>query len=264
MRFLFMFILLIVCLTSFVQAQEKYINGRIILDIEDDFGEGIYITNTRTDLTTVTDATGSFKIKVQANDVLLIRSINYENRKFTITESLMKRDLITIHLNLQAIVLDEAIITQKLTGFLDKDAKYSAKMDNIDKLYQEMGVNKDAVAMRDTTDFQFGKDISLLHLNVEKVIDSFTGDLRRRKNLHAFEGRQNKINAIKNYFGVNYFIEDLKIPEEKINDFILYAYGNSTISQMYDDKNYLSIMIELHKLAPQYLSRLKPWYIESD
>src|SRR5690625_6251456 len=127
MRFLFMIILLIGCLTSFVQAQEKYINGRIILDIEDDFGEGIYITNTRTDLTTVTVATGSFKIKVQANDVLLIQSINYENRKFTITESLMKRDLITIHLNLQAIVLDEAIITQKLTGFLDKDAKYSAK-----------------------------------------------------------------------------------------------------------------------------------------
>src|SRR5690625_5382270 len=100
--------------------------------------------------------------------------------------------------------------------------------------------NKDAVAMIDTTNFQFGKDISLLHLNVEKVIDSFTGDLRRRKNLHAFEGRQNKINEIKNYFGVNYFIEDLNIPEEKINDFILYAYGNSTISQMYRSEEHTS------------------------
>lgn len=264
MRFLFIFVFLIICLTSYVHAQEKLIYGRIIIDVEDDYGEGIYITNTRSNLTTITDATGSFQIKAQSNDVLLIQSINYENRKFTITESLMRKDLITIHLNLQAIVLDEAIITQKLTGFLDKDAKYSSKMSNIDKLYKEMGINKDIVSMRDTTDFQLGKDLSLLHLNVEKVIESFTGDLRRRRNLYAFEGRQTKIDEIKDYFGLNYFIEDLNIPEEKINDFVLYTFGNSSISKLYDDKNYLSIMIELHKLAPQYLSRLKPWYIESD
>lgn len=262
MRFSLLIILLIS--TFFVHAQENIINGRIIIDIEDDFGEGIYITNTRTNLTTITDATGSFKIKAQANDVLLIQSINYENRKFTITETLLGRELITIHLNLQAIVLDEAIITQKLTGFLDKDAKYSSKMDNIDKLYKEMGIDKDVVSIRDTTDFQFGKDISLLHLNVEKMMDTFTGDLRRRKNLYAFEGRESKINEIKNYYGINYFTDDLNIPEEKINDFILYAYGNSNVSQLYDDKNYLSIMIELHKLAPQYLNRLKPWYVEAD
>lgn len=176
----------------------------------------------------------------------------------------MEKDLITIHLNLQTVVLDEAILSNRLTGYLDKDAKFNSKQNNIDKLYKELGVNKDASKLRDTTNFQLGKDLSPFHLNVEKVLETITGDLRRRQNLYAFEGRETIIAQIQGYFGEHYFTEDLSIPKEKIRDFVFYAYGSSQIPTYYNQGDYLGIMIEMGKMAPNYLKRLETWYIQPE
>lgn len=243
-----------------LEAQEKLIKGRIIIDIEESEANDIYITNTRTKITAITDATGSFSIKAAIGDSLLIRSYQYETRRFYLSKNLMNKDLINIHLNLQAVVLGEARITQKLTGYLDKDAQYNPKKDQVAKLYKDLGVNPDASKLRDSSSFQMWKDISPVHLNVERLLEAFTGDLRRRQNLYEFEGREAKIEAIQNYFGDNYFVEDLNIPKERIRDFIFYAFGSSEIPTYYDNNNYLNIMLTLNKLAPVYLSRLNTWF----
>lgn len=249
---------------SQLQAQEKTINARIIIDFDEGSAENIYVTNLRTRLSTITDATGNFKIKATAGDSLLIRSYQYETRRFYLQPSLMNKELITIHLNLETVVLDEAILSNRLTGYLDKDAKYNSQTNNIDQLYKEMGINKDASKLRDTANFKFGRDLSLFHLNVEKVLESMTGDLRRRRNLYAFEGREAVIVAIEGYFGEDYFVQDLSLPKEKIRDFIFYAYGSSSIPTYYQKNDYLSIMIEMGKLAPSYLERLKNWYVPNE
>lgn len=255
---LFLFVLLVFIVN--INAQEKLINGRIIIDLEEADPNDIYITNTRTNISAITDATGSFSIRAQAGDSLLIRSYQYETRRFYLNENLMNKNFINIHLNLQTVVLEEARITKKLTGFLDKDAQYNPKKDQVAKLYKELGVNPDASKLRDSSNFKMWKDISPFHLNVERLVDVFTGDLRRRQNLYEFEGREAKIKAIHQYFGNTFFIEDLNIPKERIRDFIFYAYGSSEIPTYYNNNNYLSIMLTLSKLAPIYLSRLDPWY----
>lgn len=254
--------LFLLCLFLFglLHAQEKTITGRIIIDLEDFSAEGIFITNSRTQITSVTDLTGSFTVRAQAGDLLLIRSDFYESRSFEINENLLKKDLLTIHLSLQTIVLDEAVITKKLTGYLDIDAKYSGKKDVVTKLYDELGVNPDASKLRDSSNFTLGKDISLMHVNVEKIFESITGDLRRRQNLYAFEGKEFKIKEIQDFFGEDYFVKDLEIPKEKIREFVYYSYETNTqIPISLDNQNFLSIMIELQKTAPLYLTRLKNW-----
>lgn len=156
--------------------------------------------------------------------------------------------------------MDEAVITKKLTGYLDIDAKYSGKKDVVTKLYDELGVNPDASKLRDSSNFTLGKDISLMHVNVEKIFESITGDLRRRQNLYAFEGKEFKIKEIQDFFGEDYFVKDLEIPKEKIREFVYYSYETNTqIPISLDNQNFLSIMIELQKTAPLYLTRLKNW-----
>ncbi len=240
-------------------AQEKIIKGVIIIDLDDASPEGIYITNSRTRNTTVTDLTGSFSLRAETGDSLLIQSAFYESRRFYLTENLMKKDFINIHLNIQPIALDEVVISQKLTGFLDIDAKYKPGKDPIADLYIELGVNPDASKLRDSTDFTMWKDVSPLHLNVEKLYDVFSGDLRRRQNLYAFEGRETKIQHIANYFGENYFTEELEIPKEKIREFVYFSFESSQIPMFYENGNFLNIMNELSKMAPVYLSRLNSW-----
>src|SRR5690606_5714514 len=254
-----LFLLLILTFSIQCQAQEKTINAVIIIDLNEASPEGIYITNSRTKTSTVTDLTGSFSILAQAGDSLLIQSAFYESRRFYLTENLMKKDFINIHLNIQPIALDVAVISNKLTGYLDIDAKYKPGKDPIADLYKELGVNPDASKLRDSTDFTMWQDVSPFHLNVEKLYDVFSGDLRRRQNLYAFEGKESRILHIREYFGDEYFMGELDIPKEKIREFIFYSYESSQIPIYYENKNFLNIMTELGKMAPIYLSRLNSW-----
>lgn len=242
-----------------ILAQEKTINGVIIIDLNEASPEGIYITNSRTGNTTITDLTGSFSLMAEAGDSLLIQSAFYESRRFYLTENLMKKDFINIHLNIQPIALDVAVISKKLTGYLDIDARYKPGKDPIADLYKELGVNPDASKLRDSTDFTMWQDVSPFHLNVEKLYDVFSGDLRRRQNLYAFEGKESRILHIREYFGDEYFMGELEIPKEKIREFIFYSYESSQIPLYYENKNFLNIMTELSKMAPVYLSRLNSW-----
>ena len=250
---------IIFMLTQFVSAQEKLMKGIIIIDTEDGSPEDIYVTNSRTKLTSITDITGSFAIHAEAGDSLLIRSTFYESRRFYITEKLFKKETLTIHLNLQPIALDEAVITQKLTGFLDKDAKYNPQKDQIANLYKELGVNLDASKLRDSSNFKFGQDISITSLNVEKMLEVFNGDLRRRQNLFKYEGDESIIIAIREYFGDDYFTDDLGIPREKIREFIFYTYNSTSVKLSYEENNFLKIMQIFSETAPLYVKRLKSW-----
>lgn len=241
----------------YVDAQEKLINGRIIIDVEDSSPEGIKVTNSRTRLTSITDIIGTFSLRAQIGDTLIIRSSQYESRNFILRESVFRKPSIDIHLNMQPIVLNEAVITPKLTGILEKDAKISEKIDPVTELYKELGIDPDKKVVRDTTQFTIGKDISIFHLNVEKVYDALSGDLRRRRNLFEYEGKEAKIEEIRKYFGDDYFTLDLGIPYEKIREFIYFSFETTFIPDYFETKNYFKIMNELNQTRIIYLNRLK-------
>lgn len=247
-------------LWSFSDAQEKLISGRIIIDIENESAEGIYITNSRTGITAVTDLTGSFSLHAQEGDELLIRSYAYESRKFRLTHEVIRNQPVTIHLNLQPIVLDEAVLTQKLTGYLDRDVDYKPSKDVVARLYKDLGINPDAARTRDSTADKAWKDYEPFKLNIEGIFGAITGDTRRKRNLYAFEDKEARIANIRKYFGDHYFTEDLKIPNEKIRDFLFYSYETTDIPAHYGKGNYLSIMVELNRSAKSYRGRLNPWY----
>ncbi|MFA7688262.1 MAG: hypothetical protein WCY25_10400 [Moheibacter sp.] len=249
--------LVFILLVSMGFAQEKLVKGRIIIDLEDASPEGIYITNARTNLTSITDLTGSFAIHAMAGDSLLIRSTFYESRRFYLTEFLLGKELLSIHLNMQPIVLEEALIAPKLTGILEKDAKYVHRHDPVAELYTEMGINPDVKPRRDATDFAMWKDISPLHLNVEKLSDVISGDLRRRQNLFNYEDKEAILTEIREYFGDDYFTQDLDIPHEKIREFIFFAYETTFIAEHHKVHNYFKIMEELIKAKPIYINRLQ-------
>lgn len=253
------YFLIFFCLFIFsnIQAQEKLLTGRIIIDIDDESAEGIYITNKTTKITTITDLTGSFRIHGEAGDELLIQSYLYESRKFIITQSVMDKGFVNIHLNLQPIVLEEAVIMQKLTGYLDIDAKYDTK-EKVTKLKKDLGLPlKDK--QKDSVDMRPWNEYTPFTLNVEGILGAITGDTRRKRNLYYYEDKEERIVNIKDYFGETYFVNDLKIPKEKIRDFLFYAFETSKIPEYYTSGNYLSIMVELSKASKVYQKRLDSW-----
>ena len=74
-------------LSSQVLAQEKYLNGMIVVDFNDDYPQGVVITNKRTKVYSISDITGSFKVHAQVGDTLLFQAPFLVDRKFVVRAS---------------------------------------------------------------------------------------------------------------------------------------------------------------------------------
>lgn len=233
--------------------------GNLIIDDSDDTAEGVYITNLRTNHTTISNFTGTFFIEAQVNDTLQIQSDWYENRQIILRPNLFNKPEIVVHLAVQTIQLNTAFVGQKLTGILEKDVKNGKKQDVITNLYKSLGVNPDLKPIKDTSSIKaglFSGDITLTRLDVGRLYDVFTGKAKQRKALIDYETKYDKITKIKNYFGEDYFTKDLKIPKFKIRDFIDNALNNTGNNIQLNDVNYFKLLQLFNSYSKIYLDFL--------
>jgi len=245
--------------SSFIFAQEKWVQGNIIIDDSDDTAEGVYVTNLRTNHTTISNFTGTFLIQAKVNDTLKIQSDWYENRLIILRSNLFNKQTIVVHLAVQTIQLNTAFIGQKLTGILEKDVKNGKKTDVITKLYKSLGVNPDIKPIKDTSSLKaglFSGDITLTRLDVGRLYDVFSGKAKQRKALLDYEDKYDKITKIKNYFGEDYFTKDLNIPKFKIRDFIENALTNTGSTIELNDVNYFKLLQLFNSYSKIYLDFL--------
>ncbi len=257
MKPFFTFILFI--LSQIIFAQEKWVQGNIIIDNSDDIAEGIYVTNLRTNHTTLSNFAGAFFIQAQENDTLKFQSDWFENRTIILKQNLFQKPSIVVHLAPQVIQLQTAFIGQKLTGILEKDVKNGKKQDVITNLYKSLGVNPDLKPIKDTSALKAGLlsgDISLTRLDIGRMYDVFTGKAKQRKALIDYETKYDKITKIKNYFGEDYFTNDLKIPKSKIRDFIDNALTNTGNNIQLNDVNYFKFLQIFSSYSKIYLDYL--------
>ncbi|WP_314241225.1 hypothetical protein [Empedobacter tilapiae] len=251
--------ILILLFSTFIFAQEKWVQGNIIIDDSDDTAEGIYITNLRTNHTTISNFTGTFLIQAKVNDTLKIQSDWYENRLIILRPNLFNKQSIVVHLAVQTIQLNTAFIGPKLTGILEKDVKNGKKVDVVTKLYKSLGVNPDLKPIKDTSSLKAGLlsgDISLTRLDIGRLYDVFSGKAKQRKALIDYEDKFDKITKIKNYFGEDYFTKDLQIPKFKIRDFIENALTNTGSTIELNDVNYFKLLQLFNSYSKIYLDYL--------
>ncbi|WP_286500434.1 hypothetical protein [Empedobacter falsenii] len=254
-----LFTILILLLSNFIFAQEKWVQGNIIIDDSDDTAEGVYVTNLRTNHTTISNFTGTFLIQAKVNDTLKIQSDWYENRLIILRPNLFNKQTIVVHLAVQTIQLNTAYIGQKLTGILEKDVKNGKKADVVTKLYKSLGVNPDIKPIKDTSSLKAGflsGDITLTRLDIGRIYDVFSGKAKQRKALLDYEDKYDKITKIKNYFGDDYFTNDLKIPKFKIRDFIDNALTNTESKIELNDVNYFKLLQLFNSYSKIYLDFL--------
>lgn len=240
-------------------AQQKWIIGNIIIDNSEEVAEGIYVTNKRTKHTTKSNFTGTFFIQAQVNDTLMFRSDWYENRNIILKPSLFQKQQIVVHLTLQNINLKEALIAKKLTGILEKDVQFGKKEDDVTRLYRMLNVNPDINPIKDTSKLKaglFNGDISLTRMDVGRIYDVFSGNLRKRKALLEYESQAAHIAQIRSYYGDNYFKLELNIPAYKINEFILAALNNTNNQHQIANPNYFQLQNIFKDYSKKYIEEL--------
>jgi len=211
----------------------KYIKGKINVPAKDD-PENISIYNKSSAKGTLTDETGNFKIFAAVDDTLTISSIQYSDFDVVVDKEVFDNKTMTIYLKESVSILDEVVVRPyDLTGDLKEDAGNikTLTMQPITKSsksivygytggqeYAADGQTSPEKALMDQSYFRYGLNfVNLFKLLVETEEGSSSS-----KRSYQEKGKGN----LKEIYSNNFFQTYLKIPREKINDFIDHAEQN--------------------------------------
>lgn len=243
-----------------VLAQEKRITIKVIIDDEQEEHLGsVYITNSRNNSTQIALPQEAIQISVQIDDVLYFSSSFYEYRSFYITPKIFDAGKANVHLNIQTVVLDEAKLSNfQLTGDLAKDAENARFDDKVKTIYKNLGIQEIDVPPPNPAGAKVDKfkvtDIVLL--KIPKIIGEINGFNERQRKTHKFEKHQSNQEFIRSQWEDSYFIDELKIPSHKIQEFIYFVYETTDIYEKVKNNNILEAEIIFVTQSRNYLERL--------
>jgi len=241
-------LLLILTLNCFAQNNSKIV-GTILG--ENSFVKDAHIINVNNGLGTISNINGEFQISAKVNDILLFSSIQYERKKIKVTEQMLTSKEIIVDLISLVNMLNEITIT-KLTGDLyvdiksipeDTTPKHNFKYD-ISDLYKTLPPDQHGSRAAPIVGAIGSGGINLASLFGGK---SSVDRILKRK---LSKKKQFPI-KLRKTLGDYYFITYLKIPEEKIFNFISYCeYRN--IAQKFDNNKLMEIIEILKEESISY------------
>lgn len=256
-------ILILVVYFSFldvVLSQEKEFFVQVIIDDEEEEHPGsVYLFNPRTKSGKFIDSFGRVQLMAQENDVLYVESDFYENRTILITPNLFEKGKINLHLAILTIELDEVKIRQfTLTGDLVRDAKNVKFRNTIGQVYANLGIREKDVPPPNPSGQKVDKFrvTDVLTLKIPKIIGELNGYNKRQRELFAYEKHQDNIQIIRDHWTEEYFVEYLKIPSFKIQEFLSFAYESSDILAKVENNHMMEAETILESFATNYLERL--------
>lgn len=135
MKYILLFVLVLVSLTGFSQdkakAKDSLVSGRIINSQDGKVIENVHILNLNQVKGTLSNTSGEFSIKAVANDTLYFSYLGYKSIKVKVTNDMINYPGTVIELSELAIALEDVVIQPyQLTGYLEIDARNAPINDN--------------------------------------------------------------------------------------------------------------------------------------
>ncbi len=256
--------------TLFVNGQvlRKNIKGKVFNDSIS--VENVHVINKNIKLGVATNKSGKFVIPVKVNDTLIFSSVRFSQKIVVITKNDLEHNLNTIVLQPHAIQLDEVVLfSHKMIGNLAIDgAKFKSKpskgkvnyinfkgidFDMLinDDAYKASEINKKALSSKTNSDIVSGGDI----LGLIKYLKGNANKNFKRASKEEQQEILNQIfnttNTIRRDLKDDFFINTLKLPSDKINDFLYFAIDKK-MADLYNANRKIEIITYLIKIRPYY------------
>lgn len=242
-------------LVSIFGYSQSMISGSVIIDGSEESiaGKNIIVINHQTNKRALVDDEGLFSIEVDLNDIIEVKSSLTVSRKIKISENILSKKYVEIHLDIETIELAEANIRP-----LDPNLKNNMSTEETSdyKLKKELGFDtqefkkamvaehKNAAARRAIT--QTG-GVNLLGIGM--AIFGGKDKPKPPKELTNFEVTQ----KLKDYYPESYFVNSLTIPENKIQDFVAFCVNKYNFRALLKKQDYDMIVYYMELEAPVFL-----------
>lgn len=250
-------LLLFLLLFSIKFYAQEYVFGKVVSE-QHSLMPNVLVVNTKTDEQTYTDGEGNFRIRAKNNEEIRFVKDKYDRVAYHMAPSDFRR-AITIIMIRTPEEIQEVVVRPKLTGNLSEDSKNLAGNDKIEALQNNIGVPRPPEKPREKpADISKNVLLPLLvgSLNVQALYDVISGKSKRQKRLYKYDDLQDDIVWVRKKVDINYFI-NLGIPEDKISEFITFAFFMNPKSLKYVKANNLSgFLVEIENPALEFKEKL--------
>lgn len=266
-------ILLFIVISPILLAQDierTKVIGKLHVPQGDDV-EGVSVYNISSQKGTITDANGSFEIKIAENDRLQITALQYQSFTVVVDKGIIERKQMNIFMNPAINQLEEVVVRPyDLSGNINVDVKkiptYSISKD-WDLSYGAMEYGYD-FKPDEKTAISGNAAEEALHSNALKngadvlAILGGVGQLLfpRGKTISIADRERNRAlvsNNIQQRFSKDFILANFGIPEDKAVDFLFYAQENGLKQNLLKPENEMELMEFLFKKEKEYKERSK-------
>ena len=183
------------------------------------------VINKATNIGTNSNKFGEFEIPVKIGDTLSFSHLNYTFKEITIKQKHLDTKNIKISANEKTYVLDEISLNNKSIFYVDKDIMpHNLPMVNAKTLnlpYADSKKGKDNSVTKIT--------FTSFSVDLASLINRVNGNYKREKKAKELIVEDENLNKIRKLFTDDFFVTDLKIKKEYINQFLNFCKNNGVI-----------------------------------
>ncbi|MBT8185653.1 MAG: hypothetical protein KJN76_12485 [Eudoraea sp.] len=240
-------------------AQDSFSKRMAGKVISKDIGiSDVHIMNTSAGRATISDQRGNFNIQVTLGDTLLISAVQFKRKSLVINASILASQEIIVPLEEFVNELDEVVVRPyDLSGDLNKD------MQNMDTgqvvSATSLGLPNARVKPLIQSERQLqtataGKFHPLMLLNppIDPLINAISGRTKMLKKRFARDKKAMQLQRLRSGIADSLFLTQLKIPREKIDDFMYFCEVDESFETLVKSENRIAIWEFLLKKSDVY------------
>lgn len=169
------------------------------------------VINTTSERATITNDNGEFAIRVKLDDELVFTSVNYQIELVKITQEILDRNRLVVEVNEKVTELDEVVISpENQQKFLElQNEEFKQFEYETDQTAEVVNIARDPKlsSLQDGLNF----------VNIFKAL------FLSRQNNEADKEPLKLSEVLRQIYEDDFFTDDLKIPADKIDDFLLFC-----------------------------------------
>lgn len=237
-------ILMAILCTLPAVSQEGILRGVVKADSLSDFR--INVINSTQKTVTTTSENGAFEFEVRVNDTLIFSAIQYEPVEIIITNEVIDKGLLEVQMFDRINELEEVEIGNfNLTGNLQNDI---------------LGIgtySKEDLGFAVSTAKQLTSIERKLHTaksgKIDALLNFINGRTKMLKKAEENEDTQKSVESILTIFSTTFFVENLRIPENRVKGFIYFCMEDPYFRDLVSDSRRLEILQYFLKNAPDFV-----------
>lgn len=227
----------------------KDLEGRVYSDDGD--VAATHVLNLTTRRATITDSNGFFTIQVHLQDTLQFSAVQYQKKTVIVIKSILESKLISVHLEDALTELDEVTVTPyNLSGDIAKDL-LSLNLAPV-VTASTLGLPNAYVKIPTQAERELAAATANPFMSFDPLINALSGRTKMLKKRVARNKLYDRTERVRDFFADSVYQKELRIPIEKIDDFLYFCEVDPQFQQIVDTHDQIQLWDYMRKRSVLY------------